>query len=320
MRPMLHLLGIVFLGFLVVVVLTGTVSFIRHTWFDASGTSGKRVAVVDLNGIILSSQSFMENLQEKVDDSGVKAIVIRINSPGGLVAPSQEMYNAIRDADAKKPVLISMASVAASGGYYAALGGRKIYASPGTLTASIGVIMEFLNLEKLYQWAKVQRFTITAGEMKDAGSPLKPMTVEEKKMFQAMLSDIHDQFRAAVKERRKLETPELEKVTDGRVMTGNQALTAKLVDALGGLKEVLLEAKKVAGLDPEAAVELPSRSKSLLRKLLMGEEDEGGEARWESLLSSFLALLQIVPEQPFASALPAGFSPGWNVLLKAPVH
>lgn len=315
MRGMFKLLGMAFVGFLIVVILTATVSFIRHTWFDASGASGKRVVVVDLSGVIMSSTNFVQDLKDYVDDSGVKAIVIRINSPGGLVAPSQEIYNAIKQADSKKPVLISMASVAASGGYYAALGGRKIYANPGTLTASIGVIMEFMNMQKLYEWAKVSRFTITAGEMKDAGSPLKTMTSDEKKMFQAMLTDIHTQFRAAVKERRKIESPALEGVTDGRIMTGSQAMQAKLVDALGGLEETLDEAKKAGGLPADAYVEFPEKSKSLFRRVVWGEE-EGTDSRmfqfFETLFSSAASMN--------AAAFPAALSPGWQVMLKANIQ
>lgn len=318
MRGMFKLLGIVFVGFLIIVILTGTVSFIRRTWFGGgSASSGKRVAVVDLKGMILNSASFVEDLKELVEDGGVKAIVVRINSPGGLVAPSQEMFNAIRETDKKVPVVISMGSVAASGGYYAALGGRKIYANPGTLTASIGVIMEFMNLTKLYEWAKVTRFTITAGEMKDAGSPLKPMSPEEKKMFQAMLADIHTQFRAAVKERRKIDSPELEHITDGRVMTGNQALQAKLVDKLGGLEEAIAEAKVMGGLPADANVEFPHHSQSLLRKVLLGEDSEEGS---DSKFSQFFETLAGLLANGSPPQIPAQLSPGWQVLLKAPVQ
>jgi protease IV len=318
MRGMFKALGVVFVGFLIIVVLTATVSFIKRAWFGyGAGYTGKRVAVVDLAGMIVSSTSFVEDMKDYADDSSIKAIVVRINSPGGMVAPSQEMYNAIKNADTKKPVLISMGSVAASGGYYAALGGRKIYANPGTLTASIGVIMEFLNLEKLYQWAKVSRFTLTAGEMKDAGSPLKPMTSDEKKMFQAMLTDIHSQFRAAVKERRKIESPTLESVTDGRVMTGSQALNAKLIDALGGLEETLAEAKKLGGLPADAAVEFPDKSQSLLRKILLGEEGENSNSLFRGILESLAPALGTIRAE---GGLPIQLSPGWNVLLKAPVY
>jgi protease IV len=321
MRGMLKFLGVLVVGFLILVVLTGTVSFIKRAWFGyGAGYTGKRVAVVDLAGMIVSSTSFVEDIKEYADDSSIKAIVVRINSPGGMVAPSQEMYNAIKNADTKKPVLISMGSVAASGGYYAALGGRKIYANPGTLTASIGVIMEFLNLEKLYQWAKVSRFTLTAGEMKDAGSPLKPMTSEEKKMFQAMLTDIHTQFRAAVGERRKIESPTLETITDGRVMTGSQALNAKLIDALGGLEETLAEAKKLGGLPADAAVEFPDKSQSLLRKILLGEEGENSNSLFRGIIESLAPGLAGLGAVRAEGGLPVQLSPGWNVLLKAPVY
>jgi len=281
-----------------------TFAIVKKVWFGKSGISHpSQVAVVDLTGMMLSSTSFIRQLDDKLEDKSVKAIVVRINSPGGLVAPSQEMYEAIRRADAKVPVVVSMGSVAASGGYYAALGGRKIFANPGTMTASIGVIMELANTEKLYTWAKVQRFALKAGKFKDVGSPLREMKPEERELMQNLLNDVHAQFKGAVQERRKLEGPALENVTDGRVVTGNQAKAAGLVDALGGYEEAIKEAKVLAGLPETAEVSYPEERSGLLRKILLGEETESSNRFLE-----FFTQLTALPQNT-----------GWRVMLLAPL-
>jgi protease-4 len=179
LKALLSLIGL----FLIFVTLTCFYYFIKHTWFGPSTGRTAHVAVVEIKGVLLSSSRTVREIQEVLDTPQAKALVIRINSPGGLVAPSQEIFEAVKKADKKIPVVISMASVAASGGYYIALGGRKIIANPGTLTASIGVIMEFMNVEKLYQWAKIDAFSLTSGKLKDAGSPLRPMSPDEKNYF-----------------------------------------------------------------------------------------------------------------------------------------
>ncbi len=311
MRGIFRVLGVVVSLFFIVVFSTFTVKFIKHNWFGSKpgaskATSGtKSVAVVDLNGVIYNASSFLKRVKEIKEDDNVKAVVVRVNSPGGVVGPSQEMYEALKKLDAKMPVVVSMGSVAASGGYYAALGGRKIYANPGTMTASIGVIMEFANTSELYRWAKVERYQLTAGKMKAAGSDTRPMKPEERQLFETMLSDIHGQFKAAVQERRKGMTPEeVERWTDGRVMTGQQAKVAKLVDALGGYEDALADARKLAGLPEDAPIELPESKDGLLKKLLFGEDDEA---------ESLAPILEGVRAQM------AGFRDGWRVMLLAPI-
>ncbi len=308
MRGIFKLIGIAIGIFILLIVITATVSFIRHAWFGGFSSTGNHVRVMDMSGVIISSSSFLKDLQTHLDNKRVKAIVIRVNSPGGLVAPSQEMYEAIKRADTKIPIVISMGSVAASGGYYISLGARKIFANPGTLTASIGVIMEFVNTEKLYQWAKMDRFAITSGKFKDAGSPLKPMTADDKALFQAMVKDIYAQFRGVVKERRKLSEEELNKTTDGRVVTGQQALDAKLVDALGGMEEAIKEAKTLAGLPETAAVITPEKPQGFLRKLLMGEEEEPSSSVSDLITRAAAQLPTTLP------------GPSWRVLWLAPVQ
>jgi len=307
MKPLFRVLGAVVAFSLIIVFVTFTFSFIKRTWFGKDTERRDHVSVVELSGVITNSLSFTKAIDDQLENSGTKALVIRINSPGGLVGPSQEMYEAIRKADAKIPVVISMGPLAASGGYYAALGGRKVYASPGTLTASIGVIMELANTEKLYTWAKIERFTLKAGKFKDVGTPLRPMKPEEKELLQSMLVDIHDQFRATVKERRKLTDEELNNTADGRVMTGAQAHRAKLVDALGGLEEALKEAKQLAKLPADAKVHYPQKRGGLLKTYLLGDYDES-ESRFSDWAAGFKAF--------FSNEA----SPRWRVLLLSPVQ
>jgi len=307
MKPLFRVLGAVVAISLILVFATFSFNFVKKVWFGKSTDRDVHVSVVDLSGVITNSLSFTRSLQEQVDNKSTKAIVVRINSPGGLVGPSQEMYEAIRKADEKIPVLISMGPLAASGGYYAALGGRKIYANAGTLTASIGVIMEMANTEKLYTWAKIERFTLKAGKFKDVGTPLRAMKPEEKELLQSMLTDIHEQFRATVKERRKLTDAEIENTADGRVMTGNQAKKAKLVDELGGLEDALREAKSLAKIPADAHVHYPVKNDGILKRYIFGD-DEDAESRWGAWGKAISGIVS------------TEITPPWRVLLLAPVQ
>jgi protease-4 len=300
MKILLRLSGLVLIASLAVLFSALTISFIQKEWFATGKSAGKdHVAVLDISGVIYSSSQFLKELDETLEKSNVKALVVRINSPGGLVAPSQEMYEALKKADQKIPVVISMSALAASGGYYASLGGREVFASPGTLTASIGVIMEYVNTQKLYEWAKIERGTIKAGKFKDIGSPLRPMKPEERAFLEELLKDTHDQFKAAVKERRRLTPEEIEKWCDGRVMTGHQAKEAKLIDTLGGFDDAVKEAKKLAKLPEKAPVDMPEKHKGMLREVLFGESESSLERLFESLVEK-------TPNM--------ALSPGWNLL------
>lgn len=307
MKGAFRVLGLLALSMIVIFTFTMTAAVVKKVWFSkhAKDTSGDHVAVVDLSGVIMGVGSKLRDLEELTEDTSTKAIVVRINSPGGLVAPSQELYEAIRRADTKIPVVISMGSLAASGGYYAALAGRKIYANPGTLTASIGVIMEFANTQKLYQWAKIERFTLKAGKFKDIGSPLRDMTPEEKALMTSMLTDIHKQFRDTVKERRKLTDAELDNSADGRIMTGSQAKAAKLVDELGGFDDAVKAAKELAKLPAKAPVVYPEDKSSLFKRIIFGE-DEASE------LADLSARLKDNFLPPFALNR-------WQIMLLAPL-
>lgn len=203
--------------------------------------SDNQIAVVEVEGMISHSRDIVRQLRKFQRDSNVKGIILRINSPGGAVGPSQEIYNAIvkiRE-DGKKKIFASLATVAASGGYYIASAADTIFANPGTLTGSIGVIMAFSNIQDLIAKIGVKPEVIKSGEFKDAGSPVRSISVKERKLLQDLVDDVHQQFVEDVAKGRNLPEDEVKRLADGRVFTGRQALKLKMVDQLGGLQDVI---------------------------------------------------------------------------------
>lgn len=235
------------------------------------GGGGERVGVVEITGEITDAKTTLEQLKAFRDDPDVKAIVVRIDSPGGAVAPAQEIYSAIRKLREKKKVVASMGSLAASGGFYVACAADKIYADPGTLTGSIGVIMQVPNVQGLLQWAGVQMNTLTAGKMKDSLSPFREMRADERAYYESVLEDVHEQFVGAVALGRGLKVEQVRPLADGRVFTGRKAKELKLVDELGGLTDAVQAAGKMAGLSGEPKVEYPEKRRKLVEQLL-GED------------------------------------------------
>jgi len=234
--------------FFVVLFLTSSLSS-RRTAAALSVMGTDRVAMVKIEGILISSEHVVEELNDYADDSSVKAIVIRIDSPGGGVVVSQEIYNAVKNAKKEgKKIIVSMGSVAASGGYYVAAAADKIVANPGTLTGSIGVKMEFANVEKLLEKIGVKGMVVKAGEFKDIGSPYRDMTAQEKKLLQDVIDDVHNQFIKAVAEGRNLPEADVRAIADGRIFTGQQALALKLVDQMGDLADSIRLAGSMAGI------------------------------------------------------------------------
>jgi protease-4 len=192
-------------------------------------------------------------------------VVLRIDSPGGVVAPTQEIVAAVRRLrDAKKPVVASLGSVAASGGYYVAVACDQIYANPGTLTGSIGVIMQLANLEQLLKKVGVDYVVVKAGQFKDVGNVARAMTPDERRVMQALLDDVHGQFISAVADGRKLPREDVVRFADGRVFSGVQAKGLHMVDALGGLEDAVLAAAKLAGIPTPPSVIQPRRRFSII--------------------------------------------------------
>jgi protease-4 len=235
--------------------------------------SGSQIAALEVEGIIADSKQFVDQLKDYGNRAGVKAVVVRINSPGGGVAASQEMYEAIRKfrSESGKKVVVSMASVAASGGYYIACAADKIFANPGTITGSIGVIAEWYNYGDLLRWAKMQSIVIKSGTFKDAGSPTRPLTEEERAYFQSLISNMYDQFVSTVASGRKMQEAQVRKLADGRVYTGQEAKADGLVDELGTYQDAIAAAAKMAGIEGTPKVVSPAKRSFSILDLLLGD-------------------------------------------------
>lgn len=235
--------------------------------------SPNQVAVLDLQGIIFDSREFVEQLRDYGNRSSVKAVVLRINSPGGGVAASQEIYEAVKKfrTESRKKVVVSMSSVAASGAYYVACAADKIFANPGSITGSIGVIAEWYNYGDLLRWAKLESIVIKSGPLKDAGSPTRPLTEPEKVYFQSLIDNMFNQFVAAVAKGRKLDQAAVRKLADGRVYTGQEANANGLVDELGTFQDAVATAAKMAGIYGEPRLITPPKKKFSLLDVLLGD-------------------------------------------------
>jgi protease IV len=295
MNPLAVVLGLSAVFFLVFLLISGALFLTRSPKATGSKRSASlfskgSVGVVEVNGVIMDSKKVLRQLESFEEDAAIKAVVLRLNSPGGSVAPSQEIYEAVRQY--KKPVVASMASVAASGAYYIACGAKKVFANPGTITGSIGVIMEFANLEKLYEWAKIRRFVIKTGKFKDAGAEHREMSAEERALLQAMIDDVLMQFKKAVADGRKMNMAQVTPLADGRIFSGSQAKSAKLVDELGTLQDAIEEAAKMAKLEGKPNVVYPERGKRKFLELLMDDatrdDSESSAASSRGLLSTLI--------------------------------
>lgn len=230
---------------------------------------GQKLAIVELEGLILESEPLVRELQEHQDNPSVRAMVLRINSPGGVVGPTQEIYAAVkRFRKAGKPVVASLGSVAASGGYYVATAADRIYANPGTLTGSIGVVMQMANVEGLLKKVGVEYVVVKSGRYKDIGNFARAMSPEERKILQALLDDVYNQFVDAVAQGRELDRQAVLGFADGRVVSGQAAKEIGMLDALGGLEDAIEGAAQLAGLPKRPKLILPRRRFSLWSLLL----------------------------------------------------
>lgn len=216
----------------------------------------KAVAVVELTGLIDSSKEIVSEIYKNISDDGVEGIVLRINSPGGAVGPSEEIFRTVKQLKEIKPIVVSMDGVAASGGLYSALAASRIYANPGTMTGSIGVIMSIPNFSKLAGWAGVDMVTIKSGELKDAGNMYREMLPEERYYLEQTAAKVHEVFIQAVIESRNIPRPVVEGFADGRIILGSEAKELKLIDEIGGVYDAARAVYELAGR-PLAAGELP---------------------------------------------------------------
>jgi len=210
---------------------------------------GEKVGIIEITGIITDSKSVIHNLKRFREDNSIKAIVLRIDSPGGGVGPAQEIFREIRKTVGVKKIVASMGAVAASGGYYIAAGTDGIVANPGTITGSIGVIIRFANFEDLLSKIGLTPVVVKSGEYKDTGSPVRKMTKEERKILQNFVNQIHKQFIIAVAEGRNMDQSKVEPLADGRIFTGEEAKNLGLIDRIGNLEDAVEWAGRMAGIE-----------------------------------------------------------------------
>lgn len=262
LRNILAAFGAVVLSVIILAVLIGI--------FTGGGVTGDKVAVVDIMGVITDPYEVNQTLRELADRDDVKAVVLRIESPGGAVGPSQEIHGEVLKLKEKKTVVASMGSVAASGGYYTAVAAEKIVANPGTITGSIGVIVEFINAKELLGKIGLKGYVVKSGKYKDVGSPLREMEKEEREYLQALINDVNGQFISAVAEGRGLKPEEVRRLADGRIFTGAQARELKLVDELGGLSDAIDLGASLAGIEGAPDVIYPIRQKMSFWKTFSG--------------------------------------------------
>jgi protease IV len=265
--------GFLFLLFVVVLIFIFSL-FNESDTEDVSTGTGGTIALVELKEPIVESDGIVRQFKKYRKDSQVKAIVFRIVSPGGGVAASQEIYEEVKKTrDSGKLVVVSMGAVAASGGYYVAVGANKIVANPGSVTGSIGVISQFIQYDDLMSKLGISSETIKSGKLKDAGSPFRKMTEDDKKYFQDMVNDIYDQFVTTVSEERKLDKETVKKLADGRVYTGRKAYELKLIDTLGTYEDAIALAASMVNISGSPHL-IKERKKERLSDILFGSVDE----------------------------------------------
>ena len=266
------LIGIIVFSFIAAMIAAGR----NESSSDIFST--QKVAIVPIEGEIFEARETLDLLHRYADSSTVRAIVVRINSPGGAVTPSQEIYEEIRKVKARshKPIVASLDTVAASGGFYIASACDQIVSNPGSITGSIGVILQWMEIKDLVAWAKMKPETITSGAMKAAGSPYQDLTDAERAYFQSIVMQLHSQFVRAVAAGRKgkLSEAEVSQIADGRVFTGEQALGMKLVDQLGNLEDAVRVAGKLGGISGRPGTIYPKkRTRGIFDALTSDDSD-----------------------------------------------
>jgi len=246
---------------------------LRSQQKESFGGFGDKIAVVDLEGVILSPKEMVEQLRKYGDDSSIKAIVIHVNSPGGGAAASEEIYREvlrIRDVN-KKRIVASIETVGASGAYYVSSATNKIFADNASIVGSIGVIAEWYNYEELLKWAKLQAIVLKAGEFKDTGSPVRQMTPAERAYMQGLIDNMHTQFIHSVAEGRHMKDAEIQPLADGKVWTGEQAMPLKLIDQIGDFRAAIQDTAKSVGIKGEPTLVRPEKDRKSVLDLLFGD-------------------------------------------------
>lgn len=248
MRKLFQFVGaIVVIGFVISLIFGGIFSSIIGS---KERIKGNAILRLELDGVIMDGKKFLKDLRKYRENSEVKGILVHVNSPGGVVGPSQEIYAELKKTREiyQKPVVVSGSGLMASGAFYAAMAADKIVTNPGTLMGSIGVIMEFANLEKLYDWAKIKRFVIKTGDYKDTGAEYRPMREDERKLLQKLMDDVLAQFKKAISEGRNMPIEKVSQYADGRIFTGEQGVEWGFADQVGTMSDALDLIGEMTGL------------------------------------------------------------------------
>jgi len=240
--------------------------------YVVTGTGGK-IAVVDIEGVILSPRATVRDLKKFADDSSVKAIIVHLNTPGGSAAASEEIYRQVRRIrdEKKKRIVASIGVVGASGGYYVASATNKVFANNASVVGSIGAIMDWYNYGDLIRWAKLKEEVIKSGEFKDTGDPARELTPAERAYLQTMVYNMRDQFVAAVASGRGLKVEDVSALADGRVWTGEQALPLKLIDQIGDFEAAVKDTAQAVGIKGEPALVRPVKERRTVLDLILGD-------------------------------------------------
>jgi len=254
--------------FLIIILIVVILIIALYLASFLSPASGGKIGVVEIEGAITDMKEAMEDVVKFKEDDSIKGVILRINSPGGAVGPTQEIYSEIKKLKKSKKVYVSMGSVCASGGYYLAVTGEKVYASPSTITGSIGVIMEQAVVEDLMKKIGIESNTIKSGPLKDTGSPFRKMREDEKKYLQSLIDSIYEQFVNDVAEGRKMPVDQVKQLADGRIYTGLQAKDTGLIDNIGTFYDVVDEMQKDLGIKGKPSLVYGKRPFSFLRWLL----------------------------------------------------
>ena len=234
---------------------------------------GDRIGVVDLDGVILSPQPVVDELKKFGDDSSIKAIILHVNSPGGGVAASEEIYREVKriKEEKKKRIVVSIETVGASGAYYVASASNKIYADSGSIVGSIGVIAEWVNYGDLLKWAKLKNVVLKTGEFKDTGNPARDLTPAEQEYMQSLIDNMFGQFVQAVATGRGMKVEDVKAIANGKVWTGEQALSMKLIDNIGDFQSVVKETAKSVNISGEPTLVHPEKDRKTVLDLLLGD-------------------------------------------------
>jgi protease-4 len=261
--------------FLFVLAVFSLVYLTLHAGTTDAGFSGfgDRIGVVDLEGVILSPQPVVGQLKKFADDSSIKAIILHVNSPGGGVAASEEIYREVKRIreGKKKRVVVSIESVGASGAYYVASASNKIYADQGSIVGSIGVIAEWVNYGDLLKWAKLKSVVIKTGEFKDTGSPVRDLTPAEQAYMQSLIDNMFGQFIQAVADGRGMKFDDVKAIATGKVWTGKEALSMKLIDDTGDFEAAVKDTAKSVGISGEPTLVRPDKDHKTMLDLLTGD-------------------------------------------------